>query len=80
MQDEEYAINEDFQQTALQFADALDLDEIESARIVLEALADAEVLCGTRDALLAGQYHHLRGRIAALIELTVPIDHEEGAA
>ncbi len=44
MQDEEYAINEDFQQTALQLADALDLDEIESARIVLEALADAEIL------------------------------------
>ena len=44
VQDEEYAINEDFQQTALQLADALDLDEIESARIVLDALADAEVL------------------------------------
>lgn len=48
--------------------------------ILSRMLADAEVLCGTRDALLAGQYHHLRGRIAALIELTVPIDHEEGAA
>jgi nuclear pore complex protein Nup205 len=44
VQDEEYAINEDFQQTALQLADALDLDEIESARIVLEALGDAEIL------------------------------------
>lgn len=44
MQDEEYAINEDFQQTALQLADALDLDEIESARIALEALGDAEIL------------------------------------
>jgi nuclear pore complex protein Nup205 len=44
VQDEEYAINEDFQQNALQLADALDLDEIESARIVLEALVDAEVL------------------------------------
>jgi nuclear pore complex protein Nup205 len=44
VQDDEYAINEDFQQTALQLADALDLDELESARIVLEALADAEVL------------------------------------
>lgn len=44
MQDEEYAINEDFQQTALQLADALDLDEIESARIALEALGDAEML------------------------------------
>lgn len=44
MQDEEFAINEDFQQTALQLADTLDLDEIESARIVLEALTDAEIL------------------------------------
>lgn len=42
--DDEYAINEDFQQTALQIADALDLDEVESARILLEAQDDAEVL------------------------------------
>jgi hypothetical protein len=40
-------------------------------------LADAESLCGTRDALLAGQYRFPRGRIAALVELTVPIDLEE---
>jgi nuclear pore complex protein Nup205 len=44
VQDEEYAINEDFQQTSLQLADALDLDEIEAARIALESLADAEIL------------------------------------
>jgi hypothetical protein len=43
-------------------------------------LADAETLCGTGDALLVGQYRHLRGRIAALVELTAPIDREEGAA
>jgi hypothetical protein len=41
-------------------------------------LADAESLCGTRDALLAGQFRHLRGRIAALVELTMPIDRDEG--
>jgi hypothetical protein len=35
------------------------------------------VLCGTRDALLAGQYRFLRGRIAALIEMTTPIDPDE---
>jgi hypothetical protein len=40
-------------------------------------LADAEGLCSTRDALLAGQYRFLRGRIAALVELTMPIDSEE---
>jgi hypothetical protein len=40
-------------------------------------LADADVLCGSRDALLAGQYRFLRGRIAALIELTTPLDSEK---
>ena len=27
---------------------------------------------------LAGQFRHLRGRIAALVELTMPIDRDEG--
>lgn len=44
VQDEEYAINEDFQQSALQLADALDLDEVDSAKILFEAQDDAEVL------------------------------------
>lgn len=58
--DDEYAINEDFQQTALQIADALDLDEIESARILLEAQDDAEVL--GRSALESSiiRYHQTR--------------------
>jgi hypothetical protein len=45
--------------------------------ILSRMLADVEALCGTRDALLAGQYRFLRGRIAALIELTTPIDPDE---
>jgi DnaJ-domain-containing protein 1 len=40
-------------------------------------LADAETLCATNDALLAGQYRHLRGRIAALLALTLPPDGAE---
>ena len=37
---------------------------------ILEAmLAEAEKLCATDDALLQGQYRHLRERIRALIEL-----------
>jgi len=37
---------------------------------ILEAmLAEAEKLCTTDDALLQGQYRHLRERIRALIEL-----------
>jgi hypothetical protein len=45
--------------------------------ILSKMLADAESLCGTRDALLAGQYCFLRGRIAALVELTMPVNLEE---
>ena len=45
--------------------------------ILARMLADADSLCGTRDALLAGQYRYLRGRIAALVELTMPVDREE---
>jgi hypothetical protein len=45
--------------------------------ILSRMLADAESLCATPDALLAGQYRHLRGRIAALVELTMPIGLEE---
>jgi hypothetical protein len=54
--------------------------EIREHRILARMLADADVLCGTGDALLSGQYRYLRGRIAALVELTSPIESEEGAA
>jgi hypothetical protein len=45
-------------------------------RILKRMLADCEDLCLTSDALLAGQYRHLRGRIAALVELTIPLRAE----
>jgi hypothetical protein len=47
-------------------SDPADRDHMILARM----LADAERLCGTCDALMAGQYKHLRGRIAALVEMT----------
>jgi hypothetical protein len=40
--------------------------------ILLRMLEDAKRLCLTGDALLVGQYHHLQGRIAALLEVTSP--------
>jgi len=46
--------------------------------ILARMLADAERLCGTRDALMVGQYKHLHGRIAALVEITRPTQ-EAGA-
>jgi hypothetical protein len=47
-------------------------------QILSRMLADAEDLCQSRDPLLAGQYRHLRGRIAALLELTTPLGGTEG--
>lgn len=48
-------------------------------RILSRMLADADELCGSGDALLVGQYCHLRGRIAALIEVTMPLCEEMAA-
>lgn len=40
--------------------------------ILIRMLADAERLCSTTDPLLCGQAAQLRGRIAAMIEITLP--------
>jgi len=48
-------------------------------RILSRMLADADALCQCGDALLAGQYRHLRGRIAALLDLTIPAGEAETA-
>ncbi|KAI4143920.1 MAG: hypothetical protein LQ341_002780, partial [Variospora aurantia] len=40
----EYSVNQDFQESSIQLADALDLDELESAKLVLSAQNDAELL------------------------------------
>jgi len=49
-------------------------------RILSRMLADADELCGSGDALLVGQYRHLRGRIAALIDIAMPAGETETAA
>jgi hypothetical protein len=48
-------------------------------RILTRMLADCDELCTTGDALLVGQYLHLRGRIAALLDITTPLLPETGA-
>ncbi|KAG0648998.1 Nuclear pore [Hyphodiscus hymeniophilus] len=40
--EESYSVNQQFQQTALQVADDLDIDELDAARICLEAQIDSE--------------------------------------
>jgi hypothetical protein len=41
--------------------------------ILLRMLEDARRLSASNDPLLAGQYRHLEGRVAALVELTAPV-------
>lgn len=48
-------------------------------RILSRMLADADELCRSDDALLVGQYRHLRGRISALVEVTMPLREEQAA-
>jgi hypothetical protein len=48
-------------------------------RILKRMLADCDDLCRTGDPLLAGQYRHLHGRIAALLEQTMPVAAEADA-
>ena len=49
------------------------VDPAERDYIVLSRMMlDAERLCRTDDPFMLGQYRHLRGRVAALIEMTRP--------
>ncbi len=41
----------------------------EDDKILRDMMQQAERLCDTGDALLKGQYWHLRGRIQALLDL-----------
>ncbi|KAL9012478.1 MAG: hypothetical protein Q9173_002763 [Seirophora scorigena] len=40
----EYSVNKEFQESSMQLADALDLDEIDSAKLILSGQDDAELL------------------------------------
>ena len=49
------------------------IDPMERDHIVLtRMMSDAERLCRSDDPFMLGQYRHLRGRVAALIEMTRP--------
>jgi hypothetical protein len=59
---------------------ASSVDPMESEYLILKRImADADKLCRTDDAFMLGQYRHLRGRVAALIEMTRPARVREGA-
>ncbi|KAI4258556.1 MAG: hypothetical protein LQ352_001191 [Teloschistes flavicans] len=44
IEDSEYAVNQEFQEEAIELADALQLDEVQSAKLLLDSQEDAELL------------------------------------
>lgn len=57
---DEYAVNQEFQESANQLAEALNLDELESARLLLEVQEDAESLGRSIVASAVFQFHQRR--------------------
>ncbi|KAL9603047.1 MAG: hypothetical protein Q9219_001411 [cf. Caloplaca sp. 3 TL-2023] len=56
----EYAVNKEFQESAIQLADAIDLDELAAAKLILNVQDDADILgrSGTLSAVVA--FHERR--------------------
>ena len=67
--DEEYAINEAFQEASLQLADALELDEIDSAQLLLEARDDVEALDRSHTVSAVIRFHEQRHFLVECLRL-----------
>lgn len=59
-EDQEFTVNDDFKQQAIQVADALDYDEVESAKLFLDALQEADSLNRSPLASCIFLYHEIR--------------------
>ena len=62
-------MNREFQEGATQLADALDLDEIDSARLLLESQEDAEILNRSNVASALAQFHERRNLLLECLRL-----------
>ena len=78
---EEYAINEEFQQGALQLADELNIDELEAAKIFLEAQSETDA--SERPVLTNAiiRFHQRRKTqldcVRLVLQICVDVDKEE---
>ncbi|KAI3399397.1 hypothetical protein diail_7124 [Diaporthe ilicicola] len=75
--DEEYSINAEFQEMALQLADELDLDEVESAKLLLDSQDDIRIL--GRPLLECGviRFHQQRRYLLDCMRLCIEIRTSE---
>ena len=71
VQDEDYTINDEFKESTLQLADGLDLDELESARLLLqsEQASDSPQRSGTASAVI--RFHERRQSLLESLRLVL---------
>ncbi|KAB5557905.1 nucleoporin Nup186/Nup192/Nup205 [Coniochaeta sp. 2T2.1] len=77
IKDDEYQLNEDFVDSTLKLADELELDEIEAARVLLEAESDMEVM--DRSLLECGilRFHQYRKFLLDCMRLCIELSDDE---
>lgn len=79
---EQYAVNDEFKQSALQLADGLDLDELESARLLLDTQEDAEISDRSNTSSAVVRFHERRQFLLESLRLVLKQatdpDKEEG--
>ncbi|TKA62073.1 hypothetical protein B0A49_10943, partial [Cryomyces minteri] len=71
IEDVEYQVNEEFKQDTIQLADLLDLDEIESAKLYLGALEDAQELDRGPITTSVIRFHEKRQFLLECLRLTI---------
>lgn len=71
LDDDEYSVNEQFKQEIIQLADALDLDELESAKLYLAAQEDAQELDRSPLTTLIIRFHKRRQFLLECLRLAV---------
>ncbi|KAK3340657.1 nucleoporin Nup186/Nup192/Nup205 [Neurospora tetraspora] len=79
VQDEEYAVTQDFINDALKLADELDLDEIEAARVLLDADAEGDQASFDRPLWVCGllRFQNERSYLLDCMRLCIQIANDE---
>ena len=71
IEDEDFAVNQEFQECTTQLADALDLDELQSARLLLETQDDASFLGRSAVASAVYLFHEKREFLLECLRLVL---------
>ncbi|TPX09838.1 uncharacterized protein E0L32_009029 [Thyridium curvatum] len=75
--DEEYSINKEFQESILQLADELDLDELEAAKLILESQSDRAVLGRSLVECALIRFHQQRKYLLDCMRLCIELSDDD---